>query len=653
MASAGTAYVDVEAKLDSFSSQIDDAVSALTPEVSIGADTSEVDAALGSLEADPVDVTVDASTAEAQSEIDSIEGGTVESTVEVDTSGAQESISGLGDELNGLASELGGAAGGGATGMIDGFAAALGGASAAGATATAGIGLLAFGVNDAVNSFGEAQVVQAETEAMLDSLGATAVTTADHIGYISQSIMEYSGFSDEAVQSGANTLLMFDNINNQGTFDRALEASADLARRLGTDVPQAARMLGIALQDPEAGMNRLRRAGVVLTDGQKETITAMMATGDVAGAQGVIFDALEGKIGNLAEAYGETLPGQIDRTNEAIDEHKEKIGEDIAPWYERALAGVGHMVSGLAGGTKGLQDSFTATEGSVRGVGTVFGELPPALQPAVGALDEVSGAADDAAGSVLHLDDRVQAYLDGTYRVPEAQRALRDSFEGLNTTLGSTSFTADDVAVNLQDIVTNAAALGVATGDMRGAVDSAVFGLLSLQNQGKLSADQVAGVRSQLESLPGNTEANVSTPGAIPARSQAQAVGDALLGIPDHTTAYVGVSVNRAGFDQLVRDLEASEARRFTMQVSVNNPPARASGGPVSSGESYLVGEQGPEMFVPRRSGSIIPAPQTSALVGGGGVHVGQITIHAPTGNGDDIARAVTDAIRKLERAGR
>jgi len=35
--------------------------------------------------------------------------------------------------------------------------------------------------------------------------------------------------------------------------------------------------------------------------------------------------------------------------------------------------------------------------------------------------------------------------------------------------------------------------------------------------------------------------------------------------------------------------------------------PARASGGPVYSGSAYLVGEQGPELFVPRDSGTIIP----------------------------------------------
>jgi phage-related minor tail protein len=33
----------------------------------------------------------------------------------------------------------------------------------------------------------------------------------------------------------------------------------------------------------------------------------------------------------------------------------------------------------------------------------------------------------------------------------------------------------------------------------------------------------------------------------------------------------------------------------------------RAKGGPVSSGQTYMVGERGPELFVPGRSGSIVP----------------------------------------------
>ena len=59
-------------------------------------------------------------------------------------------------------------------------------------------------------------------------------------------------------------------------------------------------------------------------------------------------------------------------------------------------------------------------------------------------------------------------------------------------------------------------------------------------------------------------------------------------------------------------------------------PPVapRAIGGPVSAGSPYLVGERGPELMIPSRSGTIIP---NNKLGGGGGVVVNQ-TINVSTG---------------------
>lgn len=44
----------------------------------------------------------------------------------------------------------------------------------------------------------------------------------------------------------------------------------------------------------------------------------------------------------------------------------------------------------------------------------------------------------------------------------------------------------------------------------------------------------------------------------------------------------------------------------------------RAGGGPVEAGRQYLTGEQGPELFVPRQSGTIIPADLTKKIMSGG-----------------------------------
>ena len=61
--------------------------------------------------------------------------------------------------------------------------------------------------------------------------------------------------------------------------------------------------------------------------------------------------------------------------------------------------------------------------------------------------------------------------------------------------------------------------------------------------------------------------------------------------------------------------------------------PQRAKGGPVTGGMPYLVGERGPELFVPGTSGSIIPNDQ----MGGNKVEVGQINISVEN-TGDSLS---------------
>jgi phage-related minor tail protein len=77
--------------------------------------------------------------------------------------------------------------------------------------------------------------------------------------------------------------------------------------------------------------------------------------------------------------------------------------------------------------------------------------------------------------------------------------------------------------------------------------------------------------------------------------------------------------------------------------------PGRATGGPVSAGRSYVVGERGPELFVPSTGGRIETARQ-----GGRDVRV-SISVQTPAA-GDprvlgqssrQLARAVRSALRE------
>jgi hypothetical protein len=72
--------------------------------------------------------------------------------------------------------------------------------------------------------------------------------------------------------------------------------------------------------------------------------------------------------------------------------------------------------------------------------------------------------------------------------------------------------------------------------------------------------------------------------------------------------------------------------------------PGRALGGPVSSGRPYIVGEVGPELFVPSSSGNITP----NNALGGSTIN---LTVNAGMGTqGAEVGRQIVDALKAYER---
>ena len=65
-----------------------------------------------------------------------------------------------------------------------------------------------------------------------------------------------------------------------------------------------------------------------------------------------------------------------------------------------------------------------------------------------------------------------------------------------------------------------------------------------------------------------------------------------------------------------------------TFKEALDN--AKAAGGPILKGIPALVGEKGPELFMPSVSGKIIPATETADIMGGGG---GASMVNAPVTN--------------------
>lgn len=104
--------------------------------------------------------------------------------------------------------------------------------------------------------------------------------------------------------------------------------------------------------------------------------------------------------------------------------------------------------------------------------------------------------------------------------------------------------------------------------------------------------------------------------GGVDAKAEATRVGEAIqqelsvTGTPKINTAELDIAISKA--QQLGNALRNIPG---VVAPSSGKPPeGRAKGGPVAGGTPYIVGERGPEMFVPRSSGSILTAARTADM---------------------------------------
>lgn len=118
----------------------------------------------------------------------------------------------------------------------------------------------------------------------------------------------------------------------------------------------------------------------------------------------------------------------------------------------------------------------------------------------------------------------------------------------------------------------------------------------------------------------------------------------------------------REAMMNLMDNLAESMKRETTITVTTVNrlvnqvvAGARAAGGPVTANKAYLVGEKGPELFIPNSgSGTIIPNSDLPTASGsyapsGGGNHY-SITVQAGVGDPRQIGQQVVEYIKKFEQ---
>jgi hypothetical protein len=250
------------------------------------------------------------------------------------------------------------------------------GKTAALVAGAAALGGLAKTLQVGTAEFMENQKVVAQTNAVLKSTRGIAKVTGAEIESLAESLMMKSGVDDEAIQSGQNLLLTFTNIRNEvgkdnDIFNQATKATLDLSVAMGKDMTSAAIIVGKALNDPVKGATALTRAGVQLSQAQKDQITAFVESGRVLEAQKIILAELTTQFGGSAEAAGKTLPGQLNILKQTFN----NLAGDLVA---RFMPSIARAATALIGFIQRFADAPTLkarVEVITDTIGNVFGRI--------------------------------------------------------------------------------------------------------------------------------------------------------------------------------------------------------------------------------------------------------------------------------------
>jgi len=480
----------------------------------------------------------------------------------------------------------------------------------------------------------DGQKVAAQTEAVLKSTGGVAKVTASDVDRLSGSLMKKSGVDDEVIASGANVLLTFTKIHNEvgagnAIFDRATKSALDMSVALGTDMKGASILVGKALNDPIKGLTALGKSGIQFTQAQRDSIKAMVDSGNTMGAQKVILKELETQFGGSADAAGKTLSGQLNVAKQTFLNLAGSIVGAVIP----AVLGITGVLIPLLGWFQKHQTVTTVLIGVLAGLAATVWVVNAAVK-AYTAVQLVLNAVLSAnpIGLVIIAIAALAAGLIIAYQKSDTFRAI------VNAAFAAVKVAADAVKTAVMGIVTavvaawNSPAVGALKAFyvgqfnlIKGAVQ-AVIDVVELII-GAVKAANNSKVLDAIRQAFGNTFS--------PIKDVIVTVVDALKSV----VSWVDTAIKKIGSFLSKAKSVAGKSGKDILGL--------AHGGIVTSPTVAMVGESGPEVVIPltrpKRAQELMEATGLSG--GGGGMTV--------TFTGDMHVRESTDVDLVVSRLGR
>ena len=244
-------------------------------------------------------------------------------------------------------------------GRITAIGAILGRITIKQALMTAGVTLAGLAFAKFVKNTMQTQTQLLKLEGILKATGNAAGLSLTQIEDLSREIGIATLASTGKVRDAAGILLTFKSIAGD-VFADTLRLSQDLAEVGFGDLKTGATQLGKALEDPITGLGALRRVGVSFTDQQKEQIKVLTMTGRKVEAQRLILKALDEQVGGAGVKAAGGLAGALDSLGENFDLlfEQTKFGTSLMKLFAFVINGVADGLGRLktdAGGLKTIK----------------------------------------------------------------------------------------------------------------------------------------------------------------------------------------------------------------------------------------------------------------------------------------------------------
>lgn len=180
-----------------------------------------------------------------------------------------------------------------------------------------------------IEATAEGEKAQALLESQIKATGAAAGFTAEQLVAMAHGFQDTTTTSATQVEQLEGQLLAFRNIAGD-QFKAVIQAALDFSAVTGKDASAAVTSLGMALNDPITGMQRLSRAGIELSSSVKQVIKSLAEQGDIVGAQKVLLDQMTQSYGGAAAAARNTLSGALQVLKNDFNDMLEGHGAGVA-----------------------------------------------------------------------------------------------------------------------------------------------------------------------------------------------------------------------------------------------------------------------------------------------------------------------------------